>query len=128
MALLLPAVYDITLGGLGQPGPDADRPRAHLGDGLRMGQQVVEPGRVLRRSCLDGEDRERVSYPLVSERGDPLRPAARPGMVQQQDVGPVKRTADRASVGPEFSDDLAVKSSTSGARNSVMTFSLGMET
>jgi hypothetical protein len=29
-------------------------------------------------------------------------------MVQQEDVGPLKRTADPAATGPEFSDDAEV--------------------
>src|ERR1700761_6091704 len=109
LALALPAVDDVALGGLRQAGADADGSRANLDHRVRVGDQVVEPGRVLRRPRLRGEYGERVAHPLERERADPRHPGARPGMVQQEDVRPLERTADPAAVGPELSDDLAVE-------------------
>jgi hypothetical protein len=57
---------------------------------------------------------EALSHPLVRERAYPLGAAARPGMVQEQDVRAGEPAADLAAAGPELLDDLAVEISHGG--------------
>src|SRR6516225_124241 len=107
--LLLSAPDHVAFGRLGHARPDAERLGADLDGRVRMGEQVVIPGRVLRRPRLRREDRQALPYPLERERADSLGAGARPGMVQEEDVRAGDRTAHRAAVGPELLDYLAVE-------------------
>src|SRR5215831_21184527 len=84
--LLLPAPDHVAFGRLGQPRPDAEGLGTDLDGRVRMGEQVVIPGRVLRRPRLRREDREALPYPLERERTDSLGAGASPGMVQKYEA------------------------------------------
>src|SRR5215472_9649881 len=107
--LFLSAPDHVAFGRLGQARPDAAGLGADLDGRVRVGEQVVIPGRVLRRPRLRREDREALPYPLERERADSLGAGARPGMVQKEDVRAGEPTAHRAAVGPELRDYLAVE-------------------
>src|SRR5829696_2985577 len=101
----------LALRALGHHGHGPERLLAYLHAHLRMGEQVVVPGGVLRRAARGGEDDRATPIFHVHKRGR-VRPAALGTRRCEQQDGEVFEEAPQvpnlALVGSELSDDLLV--------------------
>src|SRR5829696_6645672 len=101
----------LTLRALGHHGHGPERLLAYLHAHLRVGEQVVVPGGVLRRAARGGEDDRTTLIGHVHKRGR-VRPTALGARGREEQDGEVFEEApqvpDLAFVGAEFLDDLLV--------------------
>src|SRR5215218_7525470 len=101
----------LALRALGHHGHGPERLLAYLHAHLRVGEQVVVPGGVLRRAARGGEDDRATPISDVHKRGR-VRPAALGARRCEQQDGEVFEEApqvpDLALVGSELSDELLV--------------------
>src|SRR5829696_4537467 len=101
----------LALRALGHHGHGPERLLAYLHVHLRVGEQVVVPGGVVRRAARGGEDDRATPISHVHKRGR-VRPAALGARRGEEQYGEVFEEApqvpDLALVGAELSDDLLV--------------------
>src|SRR5215204_517170 len=101
----------LSLRALGHHGHGPERLLAYLHMHLRVGEQVVVPGGVVRRAARGGEDDRATPISDVHKRGR-VRPAALGARRREEQDGEVFEEApqvpDLALVGAELSDDLLV--------------------